>query len=175
MSHISLFILRKTNNPDDCADLVALKTQIFLVFFFFCLKLAPDYCFYNKREQVHMGKWAKLVKRWKSGEFEGFFSPLTAVYVNLLETNQPGLHFLSTCLAANHSSASLKKKREENKLFIQVGMVTHRWAWSFGQVLECWARLDQNSPTIKPTHNLSFHSGKHFVTAVNEHNYQAAW
>lgn len=87
MSHISLFILRKTNNPDDCADLVAPKTQIFL-FFFFCLKLVPDYCFYNKREQVHMGKWAKLVKRLKSGEFEGFF-PLTAVYVNLLETNQP--------------------------------------------------------------------------------------
>lgn len=115
MSHISLFILRKTNNPDDCADLVALKTQIFL--FFFCLKLVPDYCFYNNREQVQ-GKWAKLAERVKSGDFKGcffFFSPLAAVYVDLLETDQSGPHFLSTCLAANHSSASLKKKKK--KLF----------------------------------------------------------
>lgn len=71
-----------------------------------------------------MSQVSQALKKW--GIRGVFFFPLTAVYVNLLETNQPGLHFLSTCLAANHSSASLKKKREENKLFIQVGMVTHR-------------------------------------------------
>lgn len=143
MSHISLFILRKTNNPDNCADLVALKTQIF-PFFFFCLKLVPDYCFYNKREQVQ-GKWAvsQACKKWEILRLLFvffYFFPLTAVYVNLLETDQSGPHFLSTSLAANHSSASLRKKT-----VLQVGVVTHRWAWSFGLVLECWARLQHHS------------------------------
>lgn len=55
-----------------------------------------------------MSQLSQACKKWK---FQGFFPPpLTAVYVNLLETDQSGPHFLSTCLAANHSSASLKKK-----------------------------------------------------------------
>lgn len=87
MSHISLFILRKTNNPDDCADLVALKTQILIFFFFFfCLKPVPDDCLYNKREQVQ-GKWAKLVERVKSGAFKGcfcFFFPFNCCLCELV-------------------------------------------------------------------------------------------
>lgn len=53
-----------------------------------------------------MSQVSQAFKKWG---IRGFF-PLTAVYVNLLETDQSGPHFLSTCLAANHSSASLKKK-----------------------------------------------------------------
>lgn len=139
MSHISLFILRKTNNPDDCADLVALKTQIFL-FFFFCLQLVPDYCFYNKREQVQ-GKWAKLVKRVKSGDFKGcfFFSPFNCCLCELFG-NWPIRPTFPLHLSGCQSQQCLIKKK---KAVLQVGVVTHRWAWSFGLVLECGASLQQ--------------------------------
>lgn len=141
MSHISLFILRKTNNPDDCADLVALKTQIFL--FFFCLKLVPDYCFYNNREQVQ-GKWAKLAERVKSGDFKGcfFFFPFSCCLCGLVG-NWPIRPTFPLHLSGCQSQQCLIKKKEKEAV-LRVGVVTHRWAWSSGPLLQCAASLQQH-------------------------------